>query len=573
MKASTRFALPLLGVLAALVTAPSATAGAQMTTRQPPADAPRMLITTLHGPERAVGMQAADAIRSRIGQDFPFRELWVIPKNDVNATLEASGYERDIPLSPLDARQLASSLRADEYLLGTATRENGVFKVNARLVLGRDNALVQPLPPAQGARLDLVALQIVRDLKEARKQLSHERQCANLAREGKYPEAAAAARAGIAAYGNATLARLCLASVMAAMKAPTDSVIAVTNEVLRVDPTNRLALAIVADAYKSAGNVDKAIDSWVTMLANDPKNVRLQTQVVNEIAAAGRAASAVPIIDQAVKDNPGDPDLLRLQYLILLTTKEWKRAITAGEELLRADTSYADTLFFTRLVAAYQGDSQPAKASEAAARGAAKFPQNAGLKVLHAQMLRGEGNLQAAAAAASQALAIDPKVPRGYLMLASIYNDLGQPDSVLTALQRAISSGGDSASFVAQYALSVGNNLYKAANAIRDDEVKKRTAFQQAIRVLAFSDTTSPTDEAKFLIGVSSFSVGQSAATEAGRTKNCELSRLAQGMFATAQINIPRGGRFAPQAAAQYMGYLGQFMPVVEQQVRSFCRG
>jgi hypothetical protein len=54
----------------------------------------------------------------------PLKQLWVIPKNDVTATLEASGFPTTEALAPHDARALAQLLRADEYIVGTITKSD-----------------------------------------------------------------------------------------------------------------------------------------------------------------------------------------------------------------------------------------------------------------------------------------------------------------------------------------------------------------------------------------------------------------------------------------------------------------
>ena len=42
---------------------------------------------------------------------------------------------------------------------------------------------------------------------------------------------------------------------------------------------------------------------------------------------------------------------------------------------------------------------------------------------------------------------------------------------------------------------------------------------------------------------------------------------------ALAQVNLVSGGATAPDAAKQYLGYLQQFVPVVDRQVKTFCKG
>src|ERR687885_14826 len=178
-------------------------------------------------------------------QAVPQKQLLVIKKEDINGTLQASGYAPDSALSPSDMRELAKLMRADEILDGTVTKlPDGNVRVDARLLLARDVSLAQPLPPATARNVGDAAKQIARDLQAARRQLVANRQCENALRAREYDKAIAAARQGITAYPQATLARLCLLSALAdtSRHTPPDQVIAAGNEVLAIDPNSRVSL-------------------------------------------------------------------------------------------------------------------------------------------------------------------------------------------------------------------------------------------------------------------------------------------------------------------------------------------
>ena len=568
MKARHRQSLALAGLFAGISLGAPLALGAQ-TTRTPDPNAPRMMIPALRSTDKGLGVQAADAIRSRLNQDISYKTLWQIPKNDIMGTLEASGYPKDEALAPNDARELGKLLRADEYLQGTVTKEGGTFKIESALVLTRDNSLVQPLPVVQGGRLDAASAALSKEIQAARKQLDGERKCVQLARESKYAEAIAAARAGTAAYPKATLTRACMASAMVAMKAPGDSVIAVTQEILAIDPKSRPALSMAAQAYKDANQQDKAIETWTALLATDPTNARLVDNVVREIAGSGNPGVALPIIKQAVTANPGDPSLMRLQWRIQLAAKDFKGAVATGEQMVQLDTAMADTNYFVGMAAAYGADSQPQKAAEVLARGAQKFPGNAGMQVALAQTLRQAGQLPQAVETINKALAADPKVENGLMLKAQIYSDMKQTDSAVAVIRQA-SAGGDT--LAGPIALSVGNTIYKEANVS-----KKPEDFQRAIRTLAFADSLikNPTQkaQAQFLMGVSQLSLGQQQLTLARDQKSCDIAQQAQANFVEAQINLPKGGAFAKDATAQALGGLAQLMPYGEQLSKSLCKG
>ena len=151
--------------------------------RVPDPNAARMLVAVFKASEKGLGVQAADAVRSRMNSEFPFKQVYVLPKTDINATLEASGFPIADALEAHDQRALATLLRADEYVTGTVTKTATGVKVEANLVLARDNALVQPIGSYDVKSVGDAAGAISKELKEARKQLDAEKKCINSARE------------------------------------------------------------------------------------------------------------------------------------------------------------------------------------------------------------------------------------------------------------------------------------------------------------------------------------------------------------------------------------------------------
>ncbi len=570
--------LGALVVAAALLTPP--TSEAQRTrVLTPPEGTSRFMVPTLRSSEKGLGIDGADAVRSRLRQDFPTRDLWVISKENICALLEASGFPCDNAPERVTAKLLAQQLRADEYLEGSIRKGGDGFVLTAQMVLTRNNNMVQPIGTFTGGRLLDVATQFSREFKEARKQLEPEMACENAIRDGNLDQARQHARASIAAYGRGTLGRLCLINALAEDSASADSILAVAEEVLQIDSTSRLALLYAARAYANDGDTLRAVNTYTMLISLDPTNVPLQTEVVNYLAQAGNARSAIPIIEAAVDSNPGDPDLLRLRFLIYLTVREWKQAIAAGEDLLSTDTAATDTLFFSRLAIAYATDSQPQKASEITARAVAKYANNAGLWGLHSRMLKNAGQLQPSADAARRALTIEPSNGAGWLALADVLVEMNQPDSAVAALRAAVPHADSTAKAqIAQRLLIVGNRSYRAGN-----ESKNREDFLRAVSILALADTVAAQPgvrqglgeafaQIKFLYGVAAFQVAASAAQENQETKSCELAQLAQNHMVIAQINVPVGGSFAPEQAQQILGSIAQFAPAVEGQVARDCR-
>ena len=570
MIARHRQALSLAGLLAGvLATAPVNPVAAQ--SRQTVEPAARTAVLTFRSQDKKLGVSAAEAIRSKVSAEFPVKQLWVVPTADINSTLSGSGFPTDEALSANDARELARALRADTYVEGTVTKTSNGVRVNPRLVLTRDNSLTQPLGSVEAGNVGGAASQIAKEMKSALKQLDAESKCVTAFRAKDYQGAVAAARAGVAAYPKSTIARACIANAYSAMKLPPDSIIAVSKEILAIDSTNRTALGLIAPAYQAKGDTAAAIDAWTTLVSTDPGNTRVVEPVVSAIAASGQAARAVPIINKAVAENPGDPRLLDLQFRLLRAAKDWKGAIRAGEDMVKTDTSLADTAYFLRIADAYASDSQPQKASEAISRGVAKFPNNTDLRLYQVQLLRGAGQTQQAEQSLRQLLASNAKAPGAYVQLAQLQGELNQPDSALAALHLA-KTNGDSANLVGQAALLLGNAQYKKANGTQN-----LADYQAALRLLSYADSnlTAPTQkaQAEFLSGVTQLSVGQQQLKAAQATKSCTAVAAARAAFTDAQINLPKGGQFNPDAAKQALAALQQLSPYADQMGKALkCR-
>lgn len=115
----------------------------------------------------------------------------------------------------------------------------------------------------------------------------------------------------------------------------------------------------------------------------------------------------------------------------------------------------------------------------------------------------------------------DHRAWQGHLQRAHSLADAGDVDGALAAITRALDAGEDSAT-IAHFARARGNAIYRTANAS-----KERADFLVAIRFLALSDSVRTSPQSRFLLGASALAVSQSAATDAPRQSDCELSRLA----------------------------------------------
>ena len=548
-------------------------AAAQVSGRGVNPNAPRLMVGTFKTPDKKLGPDVAENVREHITGDMSYRTLYVLPKQDVNATLEASGYSTTDALLPADANALAKLLRADEYIEGSVERTATGYSVTAYLILTRDMNLVQPLGTFDAPKIDQAVDKLSKAYQDAHnKTFDNEKACRSSAREGKAAEAQKQADAAIKAYPKSTWLRFCQLTIYKDTKRPAPEILKVVEEILVIDPKSKPALNEAVNQYDIAGNKEKKVESLMALYTSDPTNSKLQETVVRELAASGQMDKARPIIEKAVQDNPGDVGLVRLYWLILASVKDYKKSTAVGEEMVKMDTALADTTYYSKQIAAYAADSNYAKAAENASKATSKYPKEATLWVVRGQLERKIGQTQQSVESFKRALSIDPKTEGARLQIINSMVEQQQYDSAFLAIKEAQVAGEDP-NMLAAISVTMGNRIFQAAQKSTDKTID---SFKKALPFLTYADQTSKEastkTNAKYLLGISNFFILQIAATDAPKTKSCELAKTAAEALFQAQTNLPAGGSMDPKTVGQLMGALPQFEAPVAGQVKAFCK-
>lgn len=538
-------------------------------------------------------------MRSRVSKLVNHREVDVISGGDIDFQVTKSGMPEDTLLDESSVRTLGRLLRADEYVVGSVEREPNRVRLTGRLVLMRDPRMSEPLPPATARDRGLAADQFAHSIAAARAELVPQRRCENALRDGQRERALQFAREAVAAYPPGVLAHVCLVWALRASGADASEVLAAAKQILTGDSLNPHGLENAAVALDSLRRHDESATYWLRLASTDTLNLELTERVIYAMMFGGSGRRAEPLIVHAADTHPDSISLRRLEWRVTYENRHWPVAIKAGEALIAMDTAAArDSVFALRLASAYRANGEMYKALATAAKGVAAFPGDVKLYTLYTQFvkaesdsvlprgialfprsaellamsardLRARGQLAEALAATRQALAVDSTLDRGELMVAQGEIELGRPDSALMALRRALARGEDTA-LVAQFALGRGNALLKAANG-----TKSRDDFQLAMRFLALADTLRRTPQSAFLLGVAAYSITQSALADApkmsAKTQSCELSHLGAETLPVARAGLEAGQEVSPDAAKQFLDYLGQMEPYVQRQIDAFC--
>lgn len=547
-----------------------------------------------------LGREVGDWVRRRLEALVNKRETKIISGFDLRESVIRAGFAPDDPFTIGELRQQGQTFRTDEIVTGVASKlPNGALRLEADLVLYRDIRLRQPIPAVTANSFDRAVEQLAQKIAEARVQLRHQRRCENSLRDAQGQRAIQHAREGVAAYPAGALVRTCLVWALRAADAPASLVLAEAEGVLKIDPVASHALESAAGALDSLRRRDEAATMWLRLQATDSTNLELAERVVWALAEGGNARRAEPLILRLTERYPDNLRLTRQLWRVAHDNRSWKLAVASGEKLLAADAEAAnDSIFFLRLATAYRADGQHYRAVEIAARGVAAFPgdpriyalytqfvkaendsvlprglalfpANAALLALNAREQRARGQLAEALESSRRAVELDSTIAQGRLLVAQAEMELGRPDSALLTLGRAVASGEDS-STVADFALSKGNALLRAANG-----TDSRQDFQLAMRFLAFADSLQSTPQTKFVLGAAALKVAQTALTEAPRRtvreESCAISRIGHETIPLARASLEASRKIAADAARQFLEYLDQLAPFADKQVSTFC--
>ncbi len=560
------------GIAASLVTLLATAASAQRSGSCPGPETKQVLVTAFRG-DTAPGIRIANEVRDRIAGAYNCKELLASSKKTIDQALGTSGFKPDSALALNELRELATLVHADEIIDGDVVKAGAGYQLKARFFLARNVSLSQPLGTFDGKDFGDVARKVVDEYGKARKQIPDKLACENAIRDGRPAVGIDAARKALIAFPKSTFLRVCMASGYAASPDSAvgrDSVVAITNAVLALDPSSRVAYQLLYAALKQKGQADSALKTLVTWLGNDPTNSGLPEQVTVELVNSGKPELALPIVRKLMADNRGDPQFARTYWIVLRATKNYKESVPAGAAYVALDPTAADSNYFDRQIADLNADSAYAKAAEFAAMASAKYPRSAGYLLQKAQAERKSGQLDAAKATLQQALAVDPKVNGANYILAQIAGEQGNTADLIKYAKADAAQDSSNKSRAANLVVTAGSKLFTAAGAS-----KKAEDFRKVIPVEQAALEIAPSGQAELFQGLAAFYVVAIETQDGGllrTSKSCEDYKQASDYLAMAAALVPKNGRLSQEAAATVMTGLPQLQPFVDQSAKKYCK-
>ena len=305
-------------------------------------DAPFLLITYVKVPDKHIADKANQSLRGSIDAKTSRKDLCIIAKDKMDAQLQASGFHTDEPISAVDAAALGGVLRADFSLQAGLAAKGTTFQFDGTLVLPRDIYYRETFTSADpGASMASAGDFFALKLKDVLKQMPHQEKCYNLRREGKFAEAEAEAKAGIASYPEAVISRLCLAATLQEGKKSPDDVLAVVKEVLKRDSLNIRALTQAYTAYDAKKDAAMFTHYASQVISLDPTNPQVEA-IVDALIGYNKTAEALGILDRSLREDPDNKQLLNIQFRLIYAGNHFKDAAAKGEALAKLDSGVVE---------------------------------------------------------------------------------------------------------------------------------------------------------------------------------------------------------------------------------------
>jgi len=560
--------LALLGLAAA-----AAPAVAQRTTVAN-TDAVRVAVVTFSRTDRDSAMAVAvpSAIRDRLSVAFAQR-FTTAPKRVIDTNLVISGFPVDMPLDAGQWRQLARVLNSRLLVEGNILPlGDDSVEIVARL-----SEVTGALPQTASASVRIerrrvnagTGSSLANQLAEVYRSFADTRECAARRQAREFPRALEAARLALTRYPLSSQAFLCMAQVMQAQNAPADTVLRLLERARDSDSLNVLAQWQIARVAEERHDTTELIHSLRHILVADAANSDVRISLARLLNNRSFTDSAIAVLDSALERNPNLVEILLAKSVVEASAGRWA---PAGADLARAaeiDTARVDSAFVVRITGIYTQAGDTTNLIRWVRTATERFPTQPNYFYLLAALLRARADTAGAFAAINDYLRLRPDDGLGHVVVASLFIDMGQPDSAVTHATIAGQADSLQRGYAARilYAAGVGRlRLQPPDLAGAADLLGRAKDWWPGAVAPALS----------YYLGLSQLQLAAAADNEAvaasGRDQTqakCDAARREGSLLDQAEANVTAGGRTNPDQANNF---LTQVIPAYRGRVAAFLR-
>jgi Tfp pilus assembly protein PilF len=360
--------------------------------------------------DSAASIALTDAVRDRVNA-LVKSKVQVVTKVKLCEALSQSGFPCNGLLDDQQAKQLARFLQVHAYVTGSFVKNGANLTADVQMIdigssgiAGRFVA-TNGNPGTTAALAETIAQRIATTVRVS----EQVRACYDDRRKGQFARARADAQKALTLDPNSTSAWLCVATIYEAQRMPVDSMIAANERALKGDSLNGTALQNLAQLYQQKGDTAKAMDALVKQVHGEPRNTQRRLQVAQLMRQAKQYDGAIVLLDDGLKVQPGDSQLLDMKLTICTEASNFRCALDVWVAKFDHDTAARnDTTFLKPALGAAQqvSDTQAMlKFTEAAVR---RYPSNVSFIKARAGAFELAGKTDSALVYFKKALAVDP---------------------------------------------------------------------------------------------------------------------------------------------------------------------
>lgn len=426
-------------LLASMVVAGGlATSRAEAQAGRPPVQTERVLVISplpADPGDSAYAVTFGDQLRKGM-EGKSRRQLTVVTKDKIAEALEASGFSRDALLDDNAANQLARFLQADAYVVGRI-EANPVPKANIHLVELRRSGLSGwvHVTGSAGATAQQLADMATDSMENHIRAAEATRECLDRRDRRDFRGAKERARRAFTFVPNHPQAAMCLAFVFEVEQAPPDSLIPVLELAVKGDSLNTRPWEMLGRQYQAKGTrADslKAADAFLKQLQADPTDAKLRTGIAALLITLKEYARSRDLLDEALKQNPGDLGTLQLKARACEEGSLWPCLVGALAAQYEVDTSLVGKLdFYGKIFGAAQQSNDTAAMLKWSGEAVKRLPNEVNMWKARAQTLSSAGMTDSALVAYRRVAELDRTDFLPLLAIAQIYTGRVKIDSMV----------------------------------------------------------------------------------------------------------------------------------------------
>jgi len=545
-------------------------------------------------PDSAASIAVSDAVRDRVNA-LVKSKVTVVPKAKLCEALGQSGFPCNGLLDDQQAKQLARFLQVHAYVTGSLVKNGQNLTVDVQMI-DISSSGISGRFTATNAAVPALAEEIAQKIATTVRLSEQIRACNDDRKKGQFARARADAQKALAIEPNSTGAWLCVATIYETQRMPVDSMIAANERALKGDSLNGTALQNLGQLYQQKGDTLKAMEMFIQQLRGEPRNTRQRLGIAQQLRQMKQYDRAIALINEGLKVQPGDAQLLDMKLTICTEATNYKCALEVWSAKFDHDSVLGgDTTFLKPALGAAQQVSDTQALLKFTAAAVRHFPNNPVYIRARAGAFELAGQTDSAMVYYKKALALDPKDVSTSLQIAKTMIDRAAFDTTkarelrerkdtvaLRQLQEVFAARVDSARPFLQPGLASSDSTQRLAAAVimltGGSKLAQAGAYPAAYTWLDSlltiigptpktpADTLGPKQQvrinASFWYGLSSvltLNGPYQKMTKAKGPARCEEARAVFDRLARTKQALLLGRRVHPPTADQMLGFVAQY--------------